>query len=74
LPFLTAGFDLGPGNALTPGMNYSVWMEREWVPAVIAAVVKEKSDLNEHREASMKAAIREEYTWRRSAETLLGLI
>jgi hypothetical protein len=43
------------------------------LPAVIAAAVKENSDLNEHREA-MKAAIREEYTWRRSAETLLGLI
>lgn len=73
LPFLTAGFDLGPVNALIPGMNYTEWMEREWVPAVIEAAIIEKGELSKHREA-MKRTIREEYTWKRSAETLLSLM
>lgn len=73
LPFLTAGFDLGPENALAPGMNYSQWMENEWVPATIAAAVTEREVLERHRQ-EMKGAIREEYTWTRSAKSLLGLI
>ena len=73
LPFLTAHWDMGPDLPLAPHMDYVDWLQSHWVPAVIKAATTDNAQLHSHR-LRMKRAIREEYTWRRSAEKLLNLV
>lgn len=34
---ITAGFDMGPLTAYSDNLDYSAWLRKEWVPAVLSA-------------------------------------
>jgi glycosyltransferase involved in cell wall biosynthesis len=72
LPSLTVPHDMGPSVPLRPDMEYMTWLETHWIPAVIKAATTDSVQLENHR-ARMKGAIRQEYTWRASAEKLVEL-
>ena len=80
---ITGKFDLGPDTPYSDEMNYTLWLERDWVPSVIAAYWRANSkygvavddvtclsdELHDHR-ANMIAYSQNIFSWRKSAEAM----
>lgn len=71
---ITAEFDLGPKTPFDDRMDYSNWIQEEWVPAVVDAYSRAgpggshgcSDNMQPHREAMQRYAARS-FSWRESA-------
>jgi hypothetical protein len=63
---ITREFDLGPSIAYSDDQNYTDWITKEWIPAVVGAYSSSKRDLPDLRQR-MKQYAQEVFSWKSSA-------
>ena len=80
LPDLTSGFDMGPGEKLTPEIaahnEHMVEWVAMWTESVVRAVhwAQENVLSAMHLRARMRGATRSRFTWERTAGQVLDLL